>query len=83
MARRANTLTRFVEDIVDNTKDFVDDIVDRAKDVETDVRKTAKNVVSDDEDESPKAAKGSEIDALNKAIADLTTKVNQLAKKAA
>ncbi len=82
MARRANTLTRFVEDIVDNTKDFVDDIVDRAKDVETDVRKTAKNVVSDD-DESPKAAKGSEIDALNKAIADLTTKVNQLAKKAA
>ncbi len=77
---RNNTLTRFIEDVVDNTKDFVDDIVDRAKDVETDVRKAAKNIV-DDEDETP-SAKGSEIDALNQAIADLTKKVNALAKAA-
>jgi len=32
--RRGNTFTRFLEDIVDDTKDFVDDLIDRAKDVE-------------------------------------------------
>ena len=48
MARRKNTFTRFLEDIIDNTKDFADDILDRAKDVETDVRKAAKNVVDDE-----------------------------------
>ena len=31
MARRKNTLTRFLEDIIDDTKDFVDDLLDRAK----------------------------------------------------
>ncbi|MBA3743503.1 hypothetical protein [Sporichthya sp.] len=79
MARRKNTLTRFIEDVVDSTKDFVDDLVDRAKDVEEDVRDAAKNLVDDDED-TP-ATKGSEIDALNKAIVDLTKKVNELAKQ--
>ncbi len=78
MAKRKNTLTTFISDVVDNTKDFVDDIVDRAKDVETDVRKAAKNVV--DDDETP-TTKGSEIDVLNKAISELTKKVNELAKQ--
>ena len=77
MARRKNTLTRFIEDIVDSTKDFADDLIDRAKDVEEDVRDAAKNLV-DDEDETP--AKGGELAELNKAIADLTKKVNELAK---
>lgn len=76
MARRKNTLTRFIEDIVDDTKDFVDDLIDRAKDVEEDVRDAAKNVV--DDDDAP--AKGGELAELNKAIADLTKKVNELAK---
>ena len=80
MARRKNTLTKFVEDIVDSTKDFVDDIVDRAKDVEEDVRDAAKNLVDDDETPAPK---GNELAELNKAIADLTKKVNELAKVAA
>ena len=77
---RKNTVTRFIEDIVDSTKDFVDDLVDRAKDVEEDVRDAAKNLV-DDEDETPK--KGSELDSLNSAIAELTKKVNELAKQKA
>src|SRR5205085_75307 len=51
MARRKNTITRFLEDIVDDTKDFVDDLLDRAKDVEEDLRDAAKNVVDDDDEE--------------------------------
>jgi polyhydroxyalkanoate synthesis regulator phasin len=78
MARK-NTVTRFFEDVIDSTKDFVDDLVDRAKDVEEDVRDAAKNLVDDDEDETPK--KGSEIESLNSAIAELTKKVNELAKQ--
>jgi polyhydroxyalkanoate synthesis regulator phasin len=80
MARK-NTLTKFVEDLVDSTKDFVDDLVDRAKDVEEDVRDAAKNLV-DDEDETP-SVKGGELAELNKAIADLTKKVNELSKSKA
>ena len=34
MAGRNNTLTRWIGDMVDDTKDFVDDILDRAGDVE-------------------------------------------------
>jgi polyhydroxyalkanoate synthesis regulator phasin len=73
---RKNTVTRFFEDVIDSTKDFVDDLVDRAKDVEEDVRDAAKNLV-DDDDETPR--KGSEIESLNSAIAELTKKVNALA----
>src|SRR5437588_11625576 len=32
--RRGSSFTRFLEDIVDDTKDLVDDLIDRAKDVE-------------------------------------------------
>jgi polyhydroxyalkanoate synthesis regulator phasin len=76
MAKRKNTFTRFVEDIVDDTKDFVDDILDRAKDLETDVRDAAKDVVDDDE----KSGSSSEVAGLHAALAELTAKVNQLAE---
>ena len=75
MAKRTNTLTRFIEDIVDDTKDFVDDILDRAKDVETDVRDAVKDVTDDDEKGS-----GSDVAGLHSALAELTAKVNQLAE---
>ena len=78
MARK-NTMTRFIEDIVDSTKDFVDDLVGRAKDAETDARDAVRKVVDDDEDE--RAHAGSEVAELNKAIAELTRKVNQLAQQ--
>jgi polyhydroxyalkanoate synthesis regulator phasin len=85
MAKRRNTLTRFLEDIIDDTKDFVDDLVDRAKDVETDVKDAARNLVDDDEDEkgstSKKSTKGSEVAELNAALAELTAKVNKLADR--
>ena len=76
MAKRKNTLTRFIEDIVDDTKDFVDDILDRAKDLETDARDAIKDGVDDDE----KTASSSEIASLHASLAVLTAKVNQLAE---
>jgi len=77
MSKRKNTLTRFIEDIVDDTKDFVDDILDRAKDLETDVKDAVTDVVDDDEKDTVGA---SSLSALESALADLTAKVNQLAE---
>ena len=77
MAKRKNTLTRFIEDIVDDTKDFVDDILDRAKDLETDVRDAVTDAVDDDEKVS---ASSSDVASLHTALAELTARVNQLAE---
>ena len=83
MAKRKNTFTRFIEDIVDDTKDFVDDLIDRAKDVETDARDAVRNVV-DDDDDKPKNKKNKKYDSeladLHAAIAELTSTVNALAE---
>src|SRR3954470_24718577 len=76
MSKRKNTFTRFIEDIVDDTKDFVDDILDRAKDLETDVRDAVKDSIDDDETSDPPAADAA---GLHAALAELTAKVNQLA----
>ena len=75
MAKRKNTFTRFIEDIVDDTKDFAYDIIDRAKDVETDMKDAVKDVTDDDEKSS-----SADVAALHAALADLTAKVNQLAE---
>ncbi len=77
MARRKNTLTRFLEDIIDDTKDLVDDLVDRAKDVEDDVRDAAKNVVDDDEDDDTPPA---DVAALQATLKELQAKVAELQK---
>ena len=73
MAKRKNTLTRFIEDIVDDTKDFVDDILDRAKDLETDVRDSVTDVVDDDEGDST-----AEVASLKASLAALQAKVDEL-----
>jgi polyhydroxyalkanoate synthesis regulator phasin len=75
MSKRKNTFTRFIEDIVDDTKDFVDDILDRAKDLETDAKDAITDVVDDDESGS-----GSGLAELEAALAYLTVQVNQLAE---
>ena len=77
MSKRKNTFTRFIEDIVDDTKDFVDDILDRAKDLETDMKDAVKDVVDDDEDDKTSV---SSLHSLESALAELTAKVNQLAE---
>lgn len=77
MSKRQNTVTRFIEDLVDDTKDFVDDLLDRAKDLETDLRDAVKDVV--DDDESTASTPSSDVADLHVALAELTAKVNQLA----
>ena len=74
MSKRKNTFTRFIEDIVDDTKDFVDDILDRAKDLETDAKDAVKDAIDDE------SSSGSSPSDLESALADLTAKVNQLAE---
>jgi beta-phosphoglucomutase-like phosphatase (HAD superfamily) len=78
MSKRKNTFTRFIEDIVDDTKDFVDDIIDRAKDLETDAVDAIKDVVDDDESDALVPSPG--VAELEAALAELTAKVNQLAE---
>ena len=78
MSKRKNTFTRFIEDIVDDTKDFVDDIIDRAKDLETDTRDAIKDVVDDDESDGEVSSPG--VAELEAALAELTAKVNMLAE---
>lgn len=76
--RRRNSITRLIEDVVDDAKELVDDVVDRAKDVERDGRHAVRRVVKDE----GRAAKGNgstpEIDDLKSALDDLTAKVNRL-----
>ena len=74
--RRRNSITRLIEDVVDDAKDLVDDVVDRAKDVEKDGRKAARRVVNDDDKRNDKSAR--EMDDLKSALDDLTAKVNRL-----
>ena len=77
MARK-NTMTRFLQDIIDDSKDLVDDLIDRAKDVEGNLEDAVVDVVEDDEaeEEAPSTA---ELEALQAGLADLTAKVSQLA----
>jgi polyhydroxyalkanoate synthesis regulator phasin len=75
--RRSNSITRLIEDVVDDAKDLVDDVVDRAKDVERDGRKAVRRVVKDkDDDRSDHSAQ--EMNDLKSALDDLTAKVNRL-----
>ena len=48
MAKRKNTFTRLISDIVDNTKDLADDLLDRAKTVETNAKDAVRNAVEDE-----------------------------------
>jgi polyhydroxyalkanoate synthesis regulator phasin len=76
--RRGSTFTRFLEDIVDDTKDFVDDLIDRAKDVEEDARDSMVDLVDDDDDDAEKGD-ASEAAALRNQLDELRAKIDQLA----
>jgi polyhydroxyalkanoate synthesis regulator phasin len=68
-------MTRFLEDIVDDTKNFVDDLIDRTKDAESNARNAVRDVTSDDG-----GADGDqrEIERLQRSLDDLKKKVEQL-----
>jgi methyl-accepting chemotaxis protein len=74
--RRKNSVTKFLQDIIDDSKELVDDLIERAEDVEGSVHDTVRDAVDDDHDESPSA---DELAELKTALADLTSKVEKLA----
>ena len=76
--RRRNSITRLIEDVVDDAKDLVDDVVDRAKDVEHDGRKAVRRAVSDNGDSGSGGPREREMDDLKSALDDLTAKVERL-----
>ena len=75
--KRRNSITRLIEDVVDDAKDLVDDVVDRAKDVERDGRKAVRRAVKDG-DRNGNGKSTQEMDDLKSALDDLTAKVNRL-----
>ena len=86
--RRKHSVTRWIEDLVDDTKDLVDDMIDRVKDVEDDARGAVKDLVGDDDEEEAAASTGgadvrrisAELGVLAAALEELTAKVNALAE---
>jgi polyhydroxyalkanoate synthesis regulator phasin len=68
---RKNTLTRFLEDIVDDTKTFVDDLIDRAKDVEENAKDSVVDVVDDDDDKAQAATLQKTLEALRAKVQEL------------
>jgi hypothetical protein len=72
---RRNSITRLIDDVVDDTKDLVDDVLDRAKDAERGSRKAVRRAVDGDRRQD---RSGREIDDLKSALDDLTTKVNRM-----
>ena len=72
--RRGNTFTRFLEDIVDDTKDFVDDLIDRDKYVEESTRDAVVDVADDEEGDGD----AKEAAALRKQLDELRAKIDQL-----
>ena len=75
--RRKNSVTKFIQDIVDDSKELVDDMIDRARSVEDHARDAVQDVVDYEDDETPS---GTELAELKAALAELTSKVEKLAK---
>jgi polyhydroxyalkanoate synthesis regulator phasin len=76
--RRKNSVTKFLQDIIDDSKDLVDDLIERAEDVEENVHDTVRDVVDDDDDDD-RSPSNDELQQLRAALADLTSKVEKLA----
>ena len=76
--RRGSSFTRFLEDIVDDTKDLVDDLIDRAKDVEEDTLDAVSDFVDDEDDDESDDRDAQEAAALRKQLAELKAKIDEL-----
>jgi hypothetical protein len=75
--RRKNSVTKFLQDIIDDSTELVDDLIDRARDLEDHAQDTVRDVVDDDEREEGPSSE--ELASLKAALADLTSKVEKLA----
>lgn len=74
--RRNNTITKFLQDIVDDSKELVDDLILRAEDASDSMRDAVTDII-DDEDEKTDST---DLGQLQAALAELTAKVDKLAK---
>jgi polyhydroxyalkanoate synthesis regulator phasin len=74
--RRSNSVTKFIQDVIDDSKELVDDLIDRASDVEGHAHDAVRDVVDEDEETTPS---GEELAELKSAIAALTKKIDKLA----
>ena len=75
--RRKNSVTKFIQDVIDDSKELVDDLIDRAQDVEEHAHDAVRDIVDEDDDETTPS--GEELAELKAAIAALTKKVDKLA----
>ena len=75
--RRKNTVTKFIQDILDDSKELVDDLIDRAQDVEEHAHDAVRDIVDDEEETT--APSSDEVAQLKAALASLTKKVDKLA----
>ena len=76
--RRKNSVTKFIQDIIDDSKELVDDLIDRASDVEEHAHDAVRDIVDEDDDETT-APSTDEVAQLKAALASLTKKVDKLA----
>lgn len=76
--RSSTSITRLLEDVVDDARDLVDDVVDRAKDVERTGRRAVRRTVGEDRSDGD-GGSAKELDELRSALDDLTAKVARLA----
>ena len=74
--RRSNSITKFLQDVIDDSKELVDDMVDRARTVEDHARDAVKDIADDEDETTPSS---DELAQLKAALADLTKKVDKLA----
>ncbi|MHB8690050.1 MAG: hypothetical protein ACYDHH_02280 [Solirubrobacteraceae bacterium] len=74
--RRKNSVTKFLQDIIDDSKELVDDMIERAEDVESNVHDAVRDTVADKDDDTPSS---DELAELRAALADLTNKIDKLA----
>jgi polyhydroxyalkanoate synthesis regulator phasin len=75
--RRKNSVTKFLQDIIDDSKELVDDVLDRARDVEDSAHDAVRDIVDDEDNEETSSSE--ELAELKVAIAQLTKKVDKLA----
>lgn len=88
--KRRNSVSKLLEDIVDDTKDFVDDLTDRARDVEDDLRHAMTDGFENKKKKKKKKGKKSSkkrrkeltrsVRSLNDSIATLSKQVDATGK---
>ena len=72
--RRKNSITKFLQDVIDDSKELVDDMLDRVSDVEEHAHDAVRDIVDEDEE----TTSGDEVGQLKAAVAALSKKVDKL-----